>query len=100
MPPEVEIINTFSDIKVPTMFDSSSDSEIERAHSVQSIPDSFETVPTTTDYKFKVGLEKAKFAYLLKKGKPLPYTITTTTKKGKGWFKKMFCFIFPNVNLS
>ena len=71
-----------------TSFISDSESDIERLSSVKSIPESFETVPLSTDYQFRMfgsGCSKAgtRVSYELKKDKPLPYSAPVATKKGQ-----------------
>lgn len=72
------------------MTESDSDSSgIERVTSENTPPESFSLVPASKDFDFKFfgpSCSKAgtKLVFLLKKDKPLPYTATPKTKKGKG----------------
>ena len=66
-----------------------SDSEIERVSSEKSTPEWFDAVPFSKDYQLKMfggGCSKSgtKLIFPLKKDKSLPYTTSTTTKKGRG----------------
>ena len=75
----------------------SDDGGIERVESVNSIPETFDVVPNTTEFKFKLfGSQCAKsgtnLVFPLKKGKELPYSTKTITKKGKGMFDHVLSF--------
>ena len=66
------------------MVSSDSESDIERVSSVKSNVDNFETVPKDLEFKFKmqniIGRKLAKFSYVLKEGKELPYLVSLKVK--------------------
>ena len=47
---------------------------LERASSLQSVPESYEIVPNLTRYRFQI--DDIKFDYVLKKGRTLPHSFT------------------------
>ena len=52
-------------------------SGLKRVDSLQSLDDSFEEVPEAKDFKFQINVSHVlEFAYTLKKGKSLPYSLT------------------------
>ena len=63
---------------------SDSESDLERASSVKSVPVRFETVPSDQEYKIKIfdctGTRVDKFGYTLKKGKKLPCKVDIQAK--------------------
>ena len=71
--------------------DYENDSELERASSVSSTPDLYETVPEDTEFKFKLygksySKSGTKFVYTLKEGRHLPYDTRMVTNKGTGTY--------------
>ena len=72
---------------------SESESDIERVSSLKSEPESFDINPFDKDFHLKMYTSKSKnpvkIIFPLKKGKTLPYTTITKTKKGRGTFWKL-----------
>ena len=82
-----------------TMSDSDSDSELERADSVTSIPSDYEQVPYNIDFKVKAyssnGDRVGKFLYTASEGKDLPYSVNVKCKETS----KVTQFFEHNLNI-
>lgn len=78
---------------------SDSDSEIERADSVTSIPSDYEQVPYNIDFKVKAyssnGDRVGKFLYKASEGKDLPYSVNVKCKETS----KVTQFFVHNLNI-